>query len=207
MTQDFWHNFITEKSFQTLQALRKNHSFVLIGGWAIFLYTKQLKSKDVDIVVGAETLGQLKQNFDVIKNERLKKYEIKMEGFDVDIYVPFWSELGLPLDYVLETATSIEGFNVPAKEILLCLKIFTYGQRKGGLKGKKDKIDVVSLLYFNNVNFKKFADILTKFGLENLFTELKEILNSGVEMRELNLNKKQYADLKKRILKSLPQKS
>lgn len=206
MAQDFWHNFITEKSFQALQSLRKGYDFVLIGGWAVFLHTKQLKSKDIDIVVSAETLGRLKQDFDVIKNGRLHKYEIKMEGFDVDIYTSFWSELGLPLDYILENTISIEGFKAPAKEILLCLKIFTYGQRKGSLKGKKDKIDIVSLLYFNNVNFKSFDGILTKFSLGNLFAELKELLNSEIEMEELNLNKKQYADFKRKILKLLAQK-
>src|SRR3989338_10184017 len=120
MADAFWHEFITEKSFRVLQELRKKYDFVLIGGWAVFLYTKQLKSKDIDIVINAETLGCLKQDFDVVKNERLQKYEIKMEGFDIDIYIPFWSQLGWPLDFILQNSVSIEGFRVHAKEILLC---------------------------------------------------------------------------------------
>lgn len=203
MTNVFWHDFITEKSFKTLQELRKNYDFALIGGWAVFLYTKQLKSKDIDIVVSAETLGRLKQDFDVLKNARLQKYEIKMDGFDVDIYAPFWSSIGLPLDYVLENTISLEGFNVPAKELLLALKIYTYSQRKGNLKGLKDKIDIVSLLYFDHIDFQKFTGILQKLHLENLNSELKELLSSAVEIKELELNKKHYSDFKKQALKML----
>ncbi|OGF63017.1 hypothetical protein A2926_04665 [Candidatus Giovannonibacteria bacterium RIFCSPLOWO2_01_FULL_44_40] len=203
MADAFWHEFITEKSFRVLQELRKKYDFVLIGGWAVFLYTKQLKSKDIDIVVGAETLGRLKKDFDVVKNERLQKYEIKMEGFDVDIYVAFWSQLGLSLDYILQNSVSIEGFKVPTKEILLCLKIYTYSQRKSNLKGQKDKIDIISLLYFDGVDFNNLRDILEKFSFGNLLLELKELLNSAAETEELGLNKKQYADFKKRILKRI----
>ena len=203
MADAFWHEFITEKSFRVLQELRKKYDLVLIGGWAVFLYTKQLKSKDIDIVVGAETLGRLKKDFDVVKNERLQKYEIKMEGFDVDIYVAFWSQLGLSLDYILQNSVSIEGFKVPTKEILLCLKIYTYSQRKSNLKGQKDKIDIISLLYFDGVDFNNLRDILEKFSFGNLLLELKELLNSAAETEELGLNKKQYADFKKRILKRI----
>ena len=88
MQKQFWHDAVTEKSFIFLQGLRKNFKFVLIGGWAVYFHTKALKSKDIDIVVGFEELAKLRQSFPLIKNDRLSKYEIKAEGFDVDIYVP-----------------------------------------------------------------------------------------------------------------------
>ena len=119
MAKEFWHNLITEKSFHLLQELRKGFDFVLIGGWAIYFYTHSLKSKDIDIIMDLETLGQLKQKFEVYKNDRLKKYEIKIKDIDVDIYIPYWSDLGLPVESIIKETVSLEGFNVPKRGILV----------------------------------------------------------------------------------------
>jgi hypothetical protein len=45
----YYNDLITQKSWQTLQVLRGRLEFVLIGGWAVYLYTKALKSKDIDL--------------------------------------------------------------------------------------------------------------------------------------------------------------
>ena len=200
MVKEFWHNLITEKSFHLLQELKKDFDFVLIGGWAIYLYTHSLKSKDIDIIVSLETLGQLKQKFEVYKNERLQKYEIKIKGIDVDIYIPHWSDLGLPIEKIIKNTVSIEGFGLPSREVLLTLKLFVYSQRKTSLKGKKDLIDIVSLLYFNGVDFKKFEDFLKDNNLLKLKDELDEILRTTISLEELDLNQKKFSDFKKKIL-------
>jgi len=200
MVKEFWHNLITEKSFHLLQELKKDFDFVLIGGWAIYLYTHSLKSKNIDIIVDLETLSQLKQKFEVYKNERLQKYEIKIEGIDVDIYIPYWSDLGLPIEKIIKNTVSIEGFRLPAKEVLLTLKLFVYSQRKTSLKGKKDLIDIVSLLYFNGVDFKKFENFLKGNNLSKLKDELDEILRTTISLEELDLNQKKFSDFKKKIL-------
>jgi hypothetical protein len=203
MAKEFWHNNITDKSFQTLQDLRKRYNFVLIGGWAVYLYTQSLKSKDIDIIVSFEELGKLRADFNLVKNERLKKYEIKMGEFDVDIYVSHWSELGLPAEYILKNTESIAGFTVPKKEILLALKLFSYVQRRGNIKGKKDAVDVLSLIFSAAINFEEFKKILEENNLSNLLGALKELLDSTTELPELNLNNKRYADFKKKILKKI----
>lgn len=199
----FWHDIVTDKSFLTLQSLRREFDFTVIGGWAVFLYTKTLKSKDIDIIVDFETLAKLKTQFDVIKNERLKKYEIKFDGFDLDIYVVSWSELGLPAGYILENNLSLDGFRVSSKEILLILKLFAHEQRKGSLKGKKDAVDIISLLTNDSINFEKFNEIISEFDLHYLKQELEGILNSTIEVEELELNQKSFSDLKKKILNNL----
>jgi len=200
MAKEFWHNLITEKSLHLLQELREDFDFVLIGGWAIYFYTHSLKSKDIDIIVDLEILGQLKQKFEVYKNERLKKYEIKTEGIDVDIYIPYWSDLGLPIDEIIKNAVSVEGFRLPAKEVLLTLKLFVYSQRKTSLKGKKDLIDIVSLLYIDNISIEIFKNILRENNLSYLKKELQEIFLSNTEIEELDINQKKFSDLKKKIL-------
>ncbi|OGG12415.1 hypothetical protein A2875_01435 [Candidatus Gottesmanbacteria bacterium RIFCSPHIGHO2_01_FULL_46_14] len=72
----YYRNQVTQKSWNFLCGLVKRYSFVLIGGWAVWLYTHALKSKDIDIVVTRADLGKLGKDFPLIKNARLKKYEI-----------------------------------------------------------------------------------------------------------------------------------
>jgi len=67
---EYYHDLITEKSFKILQDLKREFDFILIGGWAIFLYTKALKSKDIDIIVDYDELEKFKKEFDIVKNER-----------------------------------------------------------------------------------------------------------------------------------------
>jgi hypothetical protein len=188
--KQFWHDAVTEKSFAFLQEFARRFHFVLIGGWAVYFYTKALKSKDIDIVVTFEELEKLRKGFSLIKNERLKKYEIKAEGFDVDIYVPHFSELGLPLEDVINGAVSLEGFRVPRKETLLALKLYVYEKRKGSLKGKKDMIDIISLLYHGKI---------APAAIKN-FQTLKEILTATYEVKELGLDRKKFAGFKKAFL-------
>lgn len=47
----FYNDIITQKSFAYLQILKKKYDFILIGGWAVFLYSRSLKSKDIDIII------------------------------------------------------------------------------------------------------------------------------------------------------------
>jgi hypothetical protein len=203
MSEQFWHDVVIEKSFVFLQEFVKRFQFVLIGGWAVYFHTKALKSKDIDIIVTFEELEKLRTQFDLIKNERLKKYEIKADGFDIDIYVPHYSDLGMPLDDVMRNTISIEGFRVPRKETLLALKLHVYEQRKGSLKGKKDMIDVISLLYYGNLPSKLIQDALGRYHPEVLSGSLREILSATYEVKELRLNRKTFADFKKPLLAAL----
>ena len=121
---EFYHDLITEKSFGILQELRKKFKFILIGGWAVFLYTKSLKSKDIDIIIDYDELGKIKKEYDVSKNERLKKYEVKSGGIDIDIYLPYFSDLGLKAEQAQNYCQNLEGFFVPIPEVLLILKVY-----------------------------------------------------------------------------------
>jgi len=46
----FYQKIITEKSWEALTVFKKQFDFILIGGWAVYLYTHALKSKDIDII-------------------------------------------------------------------------------------------------------------------------------------------------------------
>ena len=199
---EFYHDLITEKSFKILRQLKGKIKFILIGGWAVFLYTKSLKSKDIDIILDYDQLEKIKNEFNVFKNERLKKYEIKIEEIDIDIYVPYFSNLGLPVEEIQKYSQSIEGFLVPIPEVLLILKIYAFKNRKGRTKSRKDLIDIFSLIIGEKINWQSYKNLIKKYNLKNLDQELKNLISSTISIPELNLTEHQMSRLRKRLILS-----
>jgi len=138
-----------------------------------------------------------------VKKDRLKKYEAKSEETDIDIYFPYYSELGLPVEEVNKHTVVLEGLNVPETEILVLLKAKAFSERKNSVKGRKDLIDLISLFYFKAFDFKKLRKYSKNYKTDNLLTILgEEIKNiSGVE--ELNLNIHKMAKFKEDIIPKL----
>jgi rubrerythrin len=200
---EFYHDLITEKSFKILQDLKREFDFILIGGWAIYLYTKALKSKDVDIIIDYNELEKFKKQFSIFKNERLKKYEAKIEEIDIDIYLPYFSDLKFPIEEIKNYTQSLEGFKVPIPEILLILKVKTYTERKGTIKGEKDLLDIFSLISNEKIDWKTYRELIKKYKLDGLNQKLKEIISSTKVIPQLNLLDHQISRLKKKILEKL----
>lgn len=197
---EYYKDLITEKSFKILKNLRRQYKFILIGGWAVFLYAHSLKSKDIDLVIDYDELEKLRKNFPLTKNDRLKKYEIIIEEIDIDLYLPFYSSPGIPAEEIKKYTQNLEGFLVPRPEILLVLKQKAYLNRFGSPKGEKDKVDIISLLN-NDLDFRFYKKILKKYNLETYLEELKNLLQSITQVPELGLNQFKYSKLKKKILK------
>jgi len=199
----FYHPLIIEKSFKILKDLQRKYHFILIGGWAVFFYTQALKSKDIDLVLEYDELEKFSQEFLISKNQRLRKYEAKIEEIDIDIYLPYYSNPGLPAEELKKYTVQREGFTLPSLEVLLILKQNVYQQRKDSLKGRKDKIDIFSLLQLGEIDWKLYQKILKDYNLEGFRDELISLLNSTLEVKEIKLNRHKLAKLKKEILKKL----
>lgn len=200
---EYYKNLITGKSFKILQDLKRRYDFILIGGWAVFLYTRALKSKDIDIIVEYDGLEKLRQAFNLIKNDRLKKYEIVLDEIDIDIYTPFYSDLGIPAEEIRSYAKNIEGFLVPRAEVLLILKQRANLERAGTPKGKKDEIDILGLLQNAGLDLNFYKEILKKYGIESYLVNLRNLLKGTNEAPEIGLNQFKYSRLKKKILNQL----
>lgn len=198
----YYHDLITEKSWRVLQDFKRQYRFILIGGWAVYLYTKALKSRDIDFICDYEELQKLKLQFDLIKNGRLKKYEIHMGEFDVDIYVPFYSELGIPVEDLESMTKSVSGIQVLSKEALLILKQKAYFDRAGSAKGEKDKLDILTLLK-SGLDFEEYAALLKKYGLYTFSADLKKLFSETRDAPELGLQEHAFARLKREILEKL----
>ena len=200
---DYYSELVTQKSWQLLTELRKNFSFILIGGWAVFLYTQALKSKDIDLVLEFSELEKMRQKFPLSKNERLKKYEVRVEEVEIDLYLPFYSNPGLPAEEIKKWTQGLEGFLVPQKEVLLILKIQAYLARKGAVKGRKDLIDILSLLKLVDFNWPVFKKLARDYRLNHFLKELAALLRENFSVEELGLNRHQFSRLKKKWLAAL----
>lgn len=200
---EFYHNIITEQSFKFLQFLRKKFKFVLIGGWAVFLYAHTLKSKDIDLIIDYDELSKLKEDYDVSKNARLKKYEIKQEKLDIDIYLPHYSDIGIDVAAIQDSAQSREGFLLPQLEMLFLLKLYAYKSRKGSLKGRKDELDIFSLAFLSEFDWKKYMQLIKEFKLEEFHQEFVSLLKRTRSIEELQVNEQKMAKKRNGILKKL----
>lgn len=197
---EFWHNDQTKKSFDILTGLRQEFDFILIGGWAVYLYTRALKSKDIDLIVNFDDLEKFKAKFNIAKNERLKKYEAKTDGIDIDIYLPYYSDLGVPVEEI--KGESHAGFKLPPLELLLILKQNAYHDRVGSIKGEKDRLDIINILK-TGIDFNKYFKLLKRHNHERLKTDLVKVLKQTKEAKELGLNQNSFARLKRKLLTAL----
>ena len=202
MLKQFWHNDITDKSLIFLKKMKSKFNFILIGGWAVYLYTKKIKSKDIDIIIDYEELGRLKTKYELIKNERLKKYEINLGEFDIDIYLPYYSKIGFPLERIGNYTQNISGYIVPRIEVLLAMKLFAYQDRKNSLKGDKDRLDIVSLLDSVDINWKLIKKIESDLIPINITELITEIINKTDKIEELGLNNQKMSKLKTSVFNS-----
>lgn len=200
---EIYHYLITEKSFKFLQTLRRRYQFILIGGWAVFLYAHSLKSKDIDLIVDYEELAKLKNDYDIVKNERLKKYEIKQDGVDIDIYLPHYSDLGIEIPRIQKKCVTREGFTVPQMEILFLLKLYVHQERQGSLKGKKDEIDILSLARLPEFDWSNYLKLAQAFDFKKEHRHFLTFLKATRRAPELGINDQQMAKLKKHILNQI----
>ncbi len=198
----FWHDVLIEKSWTVLLELRKRYEFILLGGWAVYLYTKALKSKDIDIIVDYNTLGLMGRELPLKKNERLRKYELLINDVEVEVYVPYFSNLGIPVEDVAASIRVLEGFKVPTPEVLLILKQAAEVERAGSVKGLKDRIDILALLIYSEIDFNAYLSLVNKYSLSSYRERLKNLVETADrEFKELGLtNPRQIRQLRKKLL-------
>lgn len=200
---ELWNDLITEKSKELLFQLKKTANFVLIGGWAVWLYSQTLKSKDIDIYINFDDFFKM-QNFFIGRglsinlNPKLNKYEIKTEDIDIDIYTPHHCNLVLSCKDVFEKKwiKNIGGFKVVIPEALLVMKIDAEEKRHGTIKGFKDRIDILSLLYRANIN-KALLKSLAKIYNLDLRKLIEIIKQSSKEYVYLSQELEDFRKLKK----------
>jgi len=195
----YYHDIITEQSWQELQKLRRATNFILIGGWATYLYTHALKSKDIDIIVGFKDLPILDRLYALSKNDRLKKYEAVKGLVQIDLYLPHYSEIGIPVEILQKHAHARDGFTVLHPDWLLALKLFVLSKRGRTLKGMKDFLDILALLHAEAGDLSAARRILRQHGRGSTLSTFATLLAEHRNIPELGIGNHAYARLKRAI--------
>ena len=177
---EFWNDQAIDESWNALVELAKRYRFVLIGGWACYLYTGTIKSQGKDIIVDFETLNLIKMEFSVNKNAILRKYEIIFDNVSVDIYVPYYSEFVIPFECIKENTVKRQGMTIPKPEIILILKQQAELERKNSVKGQKDRVDILNILIKGNADMKTYFLLVRKYGLEAYMRRLETIIRTSI---------------------------
>jgi len=209
---ELWNEIITEKSQNMLFELKKIANFVLIGGWAIWLYSQAAKSKDIDIYINFDDFFKL-QNFFVNQgitislNQKLNKYEAKFGEIDIDIYTPHYCNLIISCKDVFKKKwfKSIDGFKAVIPEVLLILKIDAEEKRHETIKGFKDRIDILSILCKTKINKELLNNLAKQYNLD--LKRLEDIIKQSKKEYSYFFpeaeNLKKLKELKKELLKKI----
>jgi len=207
-----WRDETVEKSWQVLNQLKNLADFVLIGGWAVYLWTRKLKSRDIDLCINQENFYKLQQellqrNHAVKRNIRLKKYEAIIDTVEVDIYTPFLSKLIIPCQDIIDKKlySSIERFNAAQPEALILLKAQAAQQRWHSEKGAKDRTDIISLLKHADTKNNILKQMLKKYDPQNTLKNIikKTITESRTEYKYLNLTYEKHGTQLKKAYENL----
>ena len=202
---EFWNSDITGESWNQLISLSKKYKFVLIGGWAIYMYTKLQKSRDIDMVVDYVQTRPLFADFQMRNNPSLRKYEIKFQKFNVDVYTPFYSRLSVSPQDLLNNYRVIENIMVSRVEEMLILKLGAFYDRKSSIKGQKDRVDIAGLVFYSTVDYSRLRVLLNQYKKESYMDLLLDAVGNIDRhlLPYLNLNESTYSKIRKRTLDAI----
>ena len=191
-----WRDEVVERSWRVLGELKGFADFVLIGGWGVYLWTRKLKSRDIDVYVDQKNFYKLQseltqRGYALKRNVRLMRFEALIGYVEVDIYTPFVSKLVIPCLDVFDRKlySVIEGFKVTIPEVLLLLKAQAAQDRWHAEKGLKDRVDIISLLKYADVKPDVLKQMLTQYDMQHALQDVikRAISESRIEYRFLGL--------------------
>jgi len=202
-----WRDEVVERSWRVLGDLKGFADFVLIGGWGVYLWTRKLKSRIIDVYIDQENFYKLQseltqKGYALKRNARLRKFEALIGDVEVDIYTPFVSRLVIPCLDVFDRKlySVIEGFKVAIPEVLLLLKAQADKDRWHAEKGLKDRVDIISFLQFADVKRDVLEQMLMEYDTKQTLRDVikRTISESRIEYRFLGLTyEKDGVQLKK----------
>jgi hypothetical protein len=210
---ELWNEKALEKSERVLNQLKEIGDFVVIGGWAVYLLTKTVKSLDVDIYTNFKNFFDVQSKLAergifVTFNQRLKKYSTKIEEIDIDIYTPDQCSLTIPCKDIFDNKwfEVVEGFKIIKAEPLLLLKLSSELSRKNKLKGFKDRVDILALITKLDIDMKFLGSLFDRYNTVNLKSRLLAIIKESSEEYNYAFQQKILPSKLKKIKRGLLEK-
>jgi hypothetical protein len=171
---------------------------VFIGGIAVFAHAARFNaqlaeaSHDADLYLSLLGKHAMRDQYEVVRNERLGKDSVLVDGEDLDLYVERQHHLAIGYEELFAYAADIDGIRVAALEHLLILKIDAASDRRGTSKGQKDLRDLARLLALLSTPRKELlGDHLSKTRL----AILSEISRRRDLFSEMGINRHEASKL------------
>lgn len=201
MKKQFWNREATDKSFRLLGSLPNHVDFVLIGGWAVYLYVGVQKSQDIDILIGYDGLNYFRQ-FGIGEYPQSKVRYSTINGVVVDLFIEELIDPYLPFSsrMILDNYVKIQNIKVVDRNILLLLKLWGYFS-PDETKHRKDVIDVVSLLFYGGIDLKAVRKYVEDYKIDKRKSSeaMLEYLDIGMTLAGFIVEKKEdYARLREK---------
>lgn len=211
---ELWNEKAIEKSERILNELKKISNFVLVGGWAVFFWTKAIKSIDIDIYMNFKDFYKvqsilIEKGIFINFNPKLKKYSTKIEEVDIDIYTPDQCGLVIPCKDVFKNKwfETIERFKVLKAEPLMLLKLDAESKRSSTIKGFKDRCDILALITKLDLDINFLNYLFKKYNAFTLKKRLIKIVKNSSEEYKYALQKtiipSKLKKLKKEIISKI----
>jgi hypothetical protein len=144
---------------------------VLIGGWATYLRTRTAKSHDIDVIVDHATLSQLSSKYKLSPSTHVsgKKFELMLDGVEVDVYPVYQSRLGrrlqVPVEALVTHTERIGRARVLSAEAQFVAKMAALLDRPDSLPGEKDRLEMWALTSSDKpLDFSVVSGILKQAG-------------------------------------------
>lgn len=206
---EIWNEQTLEKAYAILKELRNYGNFVLIGGWATYFITHTAKSKDIDIFIDFSDFFELQKKLleggkAVRYNSNLNKYEVVFDEIEIDIYTPESKTFVIPPKDIFANKwhSNIEGFECVLPEVLIVLKLQAEKERSHSIKGLKDRVDMLSLLFKAEIDYEFLNKLFATYRKALKARLIGLVSNPSNELKYI-YNKPNLRDIKKRKLEIL----
>lgn len=201
-----YYNYLeTYKSSKLLNKIANKVDFVLIGGWAVNSYVNIQASKDIDIAINPDKLEFFREYGIQDYNINIK-YSV-IDDVTVDLFVNGISdkELTLPINEIFKNNVIKGNIKVVDKNMLVLLKLCGYF-RDDIIKINKDIIDVVSLLFYADINLEYVKKYVDKYKIDERKGSMGmlEYLEKGERLWDFVCEtKEEYTNLKNKSKKKI----
>lgn len=181
----------------------KGFRICLLGGWAVWLYNPHMKSRDIDVAVGARDFWKLR-DFLLSLGFRQTAKVLEKAGFallwegdkiEVDVYDRTVGPFAVSELVARSVKKRLDGqvVNVLSASDLFMLKAHTALERLGTAKGEKDLADVLALLAVasRRIDFKKVSQ---RVDLKELFALILKDFRTASRLYPMEMAK--YKEMK-----------
>jgi len=164
---------------------------VFIGGVAVAQHATRHNpalfesSHDADLYLSLAGKSEMRDRYEVSRNERLGKDSALIEGEDFDLYIERQHRLAVTYEEVFGYAEEVDGVRVAALEHLLVLKLDAARDRWNSAKGEKDVRDLARIVTL--LRSPRVALLKPHLGEERL-TVLRDVARQGDVFERMGIN-------------------